>query len=125
MLLYHLSNWADLASAQVGSTFTLRPGSQCAEGPGVYFSEGTPRLTAAEGAKGRPVAAIRIEACLNDASWWRSKGGKAKKFAKARTWHTNGASLQCKVHSISEIELECGMVGVLHCSWNATSGGGK
>ena len=59
--IYHVSGWGLLASLRAGDAFELVPGSQHAEGPGVYFSEGAPRLTAAEGAAGRPTAIVEVE----------------------------------------------------------------
>lgn len=45
--LFHITSWQDVPHE---GTFTLVPGAQGAEGLGVYFSEGTPRFSAAESA---------------------------------------------------------------------------
>lgn len=107
--LYHVSGWSRLSSIQKGDAFTLLPGTQCAEGRGVYFSEGVPRISAAEGARGVPsvIICIEVEASLG---WWRSKAAKNKKFRKARTWHSMGKGVHCFVDSIDPS-------GAVKCSW--------
>lgn len=111
--LYHCTNWQELASANVGDTFTLRPGTQNAEGVGVYFSEGTPRPEASDGSVRHGLAAIiEIEASSPD-GWWRSKGGKARKFGKARTWHSAGKRVCCTVRAVEERDG----LSVLQCDW--------
>lgn len=115
-ILFHLSGWDKLATIQKGETFTLRPGTQNAEGVGVYFSEGEPRLSAAEGCHGSPVALIVIEAA-EDNGWWQSKAAKAKKFGKPRTWHSDKKHVQCCIESIGETLFDCGAVRTLHCSF--------
>lgn len=115
--LFHVSGWAELADATIGTEFVLRPGSQCAEGVGVYFSEGAPRISAAEGAHMAPSAMICIEAS-DTAGWWQSKGAKAKKFGKPRTWHSDTKHILCTVQNISE------SAGAprLDCSWTFEMG---
>ncbi len=111
MNLYHISGWQHLKSVQVGETFLLRPGTQNAEGLGVYFSEGAPRAqSCAEGTREHGVSGVVvIDAALNDTSWYRSKGAKARKTGKARTWHTNGKNIECRVEKIED--------KILHCVW--------
>jgi len=116
MLLYHISGWQSLASAESNQECILKPGTQCAEGIGVYFSEDAPRLSAAEGAQGRPSAIIAIEVHDNS-GWWQSKGGKAKKFGKPRTWHSSGKSVCCRVAATETITLDGQSVPMLHCTW--------
>lgn len=114
MQLYHVSGWSALALCGVGSEFTLRPGTQCAEGVGVYFAEGQPRFSAAEGTGGHPTAVICLDAGEGDAAgWWQSKAAKARKFGKPRTWHSDGKSLRCIVQAIGEYEA----VPLLQCAW--------
>jgi hypothetical protein len=114
--LHHVSGWQALATVQVGDLFTLMPGAQNAEGVGVYFSEEHARLSAAEGAHMQPTAVISIEV-VTAVGWWQSKASKARKFAKPRTWHSNGKSICCRVVAISEAHLASVQVRVLHCSW--------
>lgn len=114
--LFHVSGWDALQSASVGTSFVLRPGTQCAEGVGVYFSEGLPRLSAAEGAHGKPRAIITIEP-VSVSGWWQSKGAKAKKFGKPRTWHSENKHIECHVVTIEPMEMECGSVPYLRCEW--------
>jgi hypothetical protein len=96
-LLYHVSSHPTLVGIQVGDTFILEPGPQHAEGPGVYFSEAFPRLTAAEGAnrRGRTgVVQIRADSAQG---WWRTKNAAVRRFKRPRTWHTDGKSLRLEV----------------------------
>jgi hypothetical protein len=111
--LYHVSNWTALAVAKPGDKFTLRPGPQCAEGPGVYFSEGVPRLTAAEGAGREGLSAIVEIKCDNTDGWWRSKSCKSRKFGKPRTYHSYGKEITITVVSV-HYEFGC---PVLVCDW--------
>jgi hypothetical protein len=108
MKLFHVSGWDYLKEVSVGDCFTLKSGTQCAEGIGVYFSEGTPRFSAAEGAHNDIIATIVIDAELSDASWYRSKSFKARKPGKPRTWHTNGKNVLCIVKNIDEYkQIHC------------------
>jgi hypothetical protein len=117
MTLFHVSGWESLPEVKVGESFVLVPGTQCAEGRGVYFSEEAPRLTAAEGAHMRPSAVVVITTTNNE-GWWQSKRAKARKFKKPRTWHTDGKKIQCCLDHQEEMTLECGMVVcALYCSW--------
>lgn len=114
MTLYHISNWEALKTAVVGETYVLRPGTQNAEGVGVYFSEGEPRWTAAEGSVQKGVSAvIAIDTPLDATAWWLSKGGKARKFNKPRTWHSAGKNLAITIVSIDTINN----LPLLHCVW--------
>ena len=116
-VLYHVSGWQALAASEVGSSFVLHPGTQCAEGVGVYFSEGAPRLSAAEGAKGCPSAIIAIEANESH-GWWQSKGGKAQKFGKPRTWHSEKKSIFATVQQMETISIEGRLCRLLKCAWD-------
>ena len=112
--LYHVSSWAALAVAKPGDKFLLRPGPQCAEGLGVYFSEGVTRPTAAEGAGKEGLSAIVEISCDTAAEgWWRSKSCKAKKFGKPRTYHSYGKDVIITVVSV-RYEFGC---TVLACDW--------
>jgi hypothetical protein len=108
-VIYHVSSHPALVAARPGDVFTLIPGPQHAEGLGVYFSESEPRLTAAEGA-GRLglTGVVAIEPASPD-GWWRSKGGKARKFGKARTWHSDGKNVRCQVREVRD--------GVTYCDF--------
>ena len=94
--LFHISGWSRLARMEQGDVFTLTPGVQCAEGVGVYFSEGTPRSSAAEGARNGRTAVVKITTTAAN-GWWRSKNSVVRKFNRPRTWHTNGKGIQCQV----------------------------
>lgn len=101
--LVHVSGWTALAGLTVGAAFTLVPGSQCAEGVGVYFAEGAARVSAAEGCKGQPTAIVELEAS-SSVGWWRTKAGIAKKFGRPVTWHTSGKSVTCAVLNRAELD---------------------
>ncbi len=76
---------------------------QGAEGHGVYFSEGAPvAATTAEGTHSRGTAAIVVIEVESASGWWRTKASLAKKFGRARTWHSDGKNVECKVVSINE-----------------------
>lgn len=115
--LFHKSGWQHLGTLDVGDTFTLRPGTQCAEGVGVYFAEGVAvRDSTAEGthtAASITCVVIEVADSLAPVAWWRSKAAKARKFKKPRTWHSNGAHIACTVERVS-MEAGC---KTLHCSW--------
>ena len=103
--IYHVSGWGLLASLRSGDVFELVLGSQHAEGPGVYFSEGAPRLTAAEGAAGRPTAIVEVELdVVSAAGWWRSKASIARKHGRPLTWHSAGARVACVVREVGMLE---------------------
>ena len=107
--LFHISSHPKLKNIKKGDTFKLKPGSQGAEGFGVYFSEVKPRPKAAEGAnRTEKTGIIQIEP-ESSKGWWKSKGFKTRKFGKPRTWHSDGKNIKCKV---KEITVE----GVLKCS---------
>lgn len=114
--LYHVSTWPLLASLGPGAEFTLHPGPQGAEGRGVYFAEGCPRLSAADAvaAGNPPVAIVHIRAAGPE-GWWRTKAGLARKFGRPRTWHSDGKSVRCRVIAVGEGE---GNLPLLHCEWS-------
>ena len=112
-MLYHVSGWSELSSKSIGESFVLHPGRQNAEGIGVYFAEGAARISAAEGCQGNPSAIVVIEAA-NNGGWWQSKAAKARKFGKARTWHSDEKSILCRITSIDHSSV----APVLHCVWN-------
>lgn len=107
MLLYHVTGWERLANIGVGETFTLHPGTQGAEGKGVYFSESAPRISAAEGCRGNPTAIVEIEAPRASARWWRTKPGIARKFGRPITWHSAGRSVHLRVQARADKILRC------------------
>lgn len=76
--LYHVSGWDYLSDVTEGQVFTLKVGPQGAEGPGVYFSVGKPRFSAAEGSRGNPVAIVVIPKPTSKTGWWTTKPGIAK-----------------------------------------------
>ena len=90
--LFHVA-----AIAPEGDAVTLVPGPQGAEGVGVYWAEGRPRMTAAEGARRHGGATAiyvieRPEQGVRD--WWRTKGARYKKRGRPRTWHTRGKAIR-------------------------------
>ena len=105
--LYHISGWGELSDAKEGDTFTLKPGRQNAEGPGVYFSEGVPvKVTTAEGTSlGAAATAVVETEASGTAGWWRTKPALARKFNRPITWHTDGKSLSCKVESVGTVPV--------------------
>ena len=106
--LYHISTHPALKGARVGDMLELRPGLHCAEGVGVYFSEGHPVVeTTAEGTRNKPVTGIVVVEPDAPANWWRSKAAKARKFGKPRTWHTAGKSMALKINAIDGQFIYC------------------
>ena len=104
--LYHISGWGELSDAEVGDTFTLKPGRQNAEGLGVYFSEGAPvKVTTAEGTAQSGATAVVETGVSGTAGWRRTKPSIARKFNRPITWHTDGKSLSCKVESVGTIPV--------------------
>lgn len=115
--LYHVSAWSDLATKNVGEKFVLKPGTQNAEGVGVYFAEGVPSVKAADGVRfAQPTAIIAIDANDN-AGWWQSKASKARKFGKPRTWHSSNKYIVAQVKRVETINLDGLVAPVLHCTW--------
>ena len=106
--LFHISTHPALKKATLGTEFTLNPGLHCAEGVGVYFSEGRPVAeTTAEGTRSNPITGIVAIEPGAPANWWRSKAAKARKFGKPRTWHTAGKSIVLKVSAIDGQFVHC------------------
>ena len=104
--LYHITNWKDLATAKPGDVFTLKPGPQHAEGPGVYFSQDVPvKVTTAEGTAQSGASAVVETEVSSSSGWWRTKPGIARKFNRPITWHTDGKNLSCEVQSASTVSV--------------------
>lgn len=103
--LYHISGWRDIPK-NPGDSFILHPGAQGAEGKGVYFSENTPRPSAAEGAV-KGVSAIVVIIAETKKDWWRTKSSVAKKYNRPRTWHSDGKSILCQVQRVENNNLFC------------------
>lgn len=111
--LYHASSWGLLAGASTGQEFALVPGPQGAEGRGVYFAEGLPRPSAADGLRGESPQAIVAIQVADATGWWRTKAGIARKFGRPRSWHSDGKSVACRI-----VRREATPSGlVLHCEW--------
>lgn len=112
--IYHCTSWNVPVNANPGDQFTLVPGRQNAQGVGVYFSEGTLRVSAAEGARGA-TAIVAVSLVPQEgtwsADWFRSKNGVDRKQGTTKTWHSLGKSVTCIVTGISELQgirvLEC------------------
>jgi len=112
--IYHISGWTEVKNADA---FTLHPGPQHAEGVGVYFSEGAPRWSAAEGTHKNGVTGVVVIEVDDPRGWWRSKGVKSRRFGKPRTWHTDGKSIECRVIE----RWATGGVDFLRCHWRFKS----
>lgn len=101
MLLFHVSGWAELLAAHPGDIVTLLPGPQGAEGRGVYFSEGSPRVSAAEGcARSGSDPITLIVPAPSPQGWWRSKKSVCHKHGRPRTWHSAGREVRIAVISV-------------------------
>jgi len=103
MKLYHVSGWDKLKFVSPGDVIRLNPGPQGAEGTGVYFSEGVPRITAAEGARTGVTGIIIIERPASTQGWYRTKNCICRKYNRPRTWHTVGKSIDIEVENICGI----------------------
>lgn len=112
--LFHVSSWAELETKETGDSFTLKIGTQCAEGKGVYFSEKSPRYTAAEGAYLNGIAAVIVINPEKSTGWWRTKSSVCKKHNRPRTWHSDNKNVTCQVEKIEKVNN----VNYLHCSFN-------
>lgn len=112
--LYHVSGNQDLHNKSIGDSFTLNPGPQGAEGPGVYFSESQPRFLAAEGAN-RTNGAPTVITIQPDSKkgWWRSKNAHVKKYNRPKTWHSLNKSIEFTIADINEMNG----IRYLHCDW--------
>lgn len=108
--LYHVSG--AFLDVSTGDTIILRPGPQGAEGVGVYWAEGQPRPSAAEGAKGKPTIVFAINVSDSE-GWWVTKAWRARKFGKPRTWHTNCKDIKLTVRSVGELDG----LPVAYCDW--------
>lgn len=110
--LYHYSTHPALVCAVKGERITLNPGGQCAEGSGVYFAE-EPRKGAADAifAGGNCTGCVVIERPASQRGWWVTKASLAKKFGRARTWHTAGRALKLEVVRVDGEFVFCAEVG--------------
>ena len=107
--LYHITAWENIPK-EVGAEFILVPGPQCAEGTGVFFSEGKPRPEAADGTyMGSCSALVQITASGRE-GWWKTKNSICRKFGRPRTYHSRGKSIKCRI-------LDRQGWGKLICSW--------
>lgn len=106
MKIYHVSTWSALSQAKPGDTFILKPGTQNAEGAGVYFSE-TESVRAADSVYNGNAHTVTVVIESGPArDWFRSKKANLK-GDRARTWHSRGKSLKCQVEKRHEHFLEC------------------
>ena len=113
MKLYHVTGHRPFAFLKVGDVVTLIPGPQCAEGIGVYFSEGSPRPSAADGAiQNGPQATFAID-IEDDGLWWKTKAWRSRKLGKPRTWHTNGRAITLEILHVDDGPLyTCKVVSI-------------
>ena len=116
--LFHVSGHQELMGKELGDSFVLTPGSQGAEGSGVYFSEGDPRFSAAEGARGKATVVVVIEP-NSKKGWWQSKGYVMRKFDRPRTWHSEGKNIRCVVTRVEDLAG----TKYLFCDWEWTQAG--
>lgn len=107
-MLYHYSTHPELKNAHTGMYFTLNPGTQCAEGVGVYFAE-EPRKLAADAIAfgGVCTGCVVIDRPASQRGWWVTKLSQSKKFGKPRTWHTAGRSMELVVVRIDGEFIYC------------------
>ena len=97
-VLYHASVWAGLREVQPGQEITLRPGTQNAQGLGVYFSEGRPDARAADSVRLAGLSCILcLEGVNSHKGWYRSKPSNDKKKGRPRTWHSMGNAVKAEV----------------------------
>lgn len=84
----------------------MKPGSQHAEGPGVYFSQDVPvKVTTAEGTSQSGASAVIETEASSPSGWWRTKPNLARKFNRPITWHTDGKNLSCEVQSVGSVSV--------------------
>jgi len=112
MKLFHVSGFAELTEKEEGDKFVLTPGSNGAEGKGVYFAENEPRFSAAEGAQ-KGVRVVVVIETDTTSGWWRSKGYVVRKFGRPRTWHSDEKEISLKVNKAEAIND----VKYLYCDW--------
>lgn len=97
--LFHCSS--HLFSLQVGEKVTLFPGTQNAQGIGVYFSESQPDLRASDSCYlhgHKTTFIVHVEPPFN--LWYRSKRSMDKRSGRPRTWHSSGRSVTLVVLEI-------------------------
>lgn len=92
--LFHCSSFH--FNLNVGDSVVLHPGTQCAQGRGVYFSEGEPDERASdscyEAGESRTIFVLDVEASTSR-GWWRSKPSMDKRKGRPPTWHSGGADI--------------------------------
>lgn len=97
MKLYHVSTHPGLEQTEIGDEFVLEPGSQGAEGEGVYFSEQEEIRAADALQRGKKHTATIVIESGPVKNWYRSKRANLRKKNRPRTWHTKGKKMSCKV----------------------------
>ena len=79
------------------AAITLRPGTQGAQGAGVYLSEGEADIRASDSCVLNGLRCVFVLECDTNKEWYRSKNSADRKKGRPKTWHTNGANLRVTV----------------------------
>lgn len=108
-ILYHASAH-DWGSLREGDTVTLIPGSQNAQGVGVYFSSGEPDVRASDSVHARGLSAlfkVRFAGAHSARrNWYVSKGARDRKKGRPQTWHSQGKGVLVTIIKASGSEVE-------------------
>lgn len=94
--------------AQVGQEIVLRPGTQNAQGVGVYFAEGVPDVRASDSCEAHGVKTIfhvDFQCATRNSDWFQSKGCRDRAKSRPRTWHSNGRQVRIVVTAVDGIHV--------------------
>jgi hypothetical protein len=101
--LFHSSSHLFGEAAQ-GAVITLNPGTQNAQGSGVYCSLGSPDVRASDSVYAHGLKTMFVLTVADSKKYWyQSKGCRDRKKSRPQTWHTKGASLQVIVEAVSTV----------------------
>lgn len=101
--LYHASahDWGNLTA---GDVVILKPGTQNAQGVGVYFSAGLPDIRASDSVHEKGLQALFRVAISGESAlrrnWYVSKGGRDRKKGRPQTWHSSGKHVRLTITEV-------------------------
>ena len=103
--LYHATSFP--FNPKEGEEIILYPGTQNAQGIGVYFSEGEPDVRASDSVHLNGLAFIFVvdfdKSERKSDLWYRSKRSNDKRKGRPRTWHSKGRPVKITVNSVDGI----------------------
>lgn len=102
--LFHATSFQGFKSLEIGAVVTLRPGSQNAQGLGVYFSESSPDIRASDSVHYDGLAAIFDVSIETNKTWYSSKNCRDRAKGRPKTWHSTGRKVQLSVIEKSVVD---------------------